>query len=174
MRAARQYIEWTLGRVSSPRPEPEAIDGLFRRLVTYAAAFQGVLPDSMLGDLHESYQATVEQLVAETQCDLDDLDARLAEIPGAQRQTAQASDPRPRTHRVRSGETLSGIAARYGTSSSRPAGQGFTMSKTRKARKLTRSVNQSRPLAQPVGNRTIATACAKVMYPGQVTTAMPS
>ncbi len=80
MRAAWQDIEWTLGRVASPRPEPEAIDGLFRRLVTYAGAFHGILPDSMLGDLHESYRATVEKLVAETQSDLDDLDARLAEI----------------------------------------------------------------------------------------------
>ncbi len=45
----------------------------------------------------------------------------LAEIPGNERRTAQISDPRPRTHRVRSGETLSGIAARYGTSPSRLA-----------------------------------------------------
>ncbi len=80
MRAAWQDIQWTLGRVSSPRPEPEAIDGLFRRLVTYAGAFQGTLPDSTLGDLHEGYRVTVEMLVAETQADLDDLDARLAEI----------------------------------------------------------------------------------------------
>ncbi len=80
MRAAFQDIQWTLGRVSSPRPEPEAIDGLFRRLVTYAGAFRGTLPDSTLGDLHEGYRTTVEMLVAETQADLDDLDARLAEI----------------------------------------------------------------------------------------------
>lgn len=50
-----------------------------------------------------------------------DAHARLAEIPGAERRTAQISDPKPRTHRVRSGETLSGIAARYGTSASRLA-----------------------------------------------------
>jgi membrane-bound lytic murein transglycosylase D len=41
---------------------------------------------------------------------------RLADIPGGQRRSAQLSDPDPRTHKVRSGETLSGIAARYGTS----------------------------------------------------------
>lgn len=80
VRAAWQDIEWTLGRLSSPRPEPEAIDGLFRRLVTYAGAFEDRLPVSMLGDLREGYRATVEILVAETQADLDDLDARLGEI----------------------------------------------------------------------------------------------
>lgn len=52
---------------------------------------------------------------------VSDADARLAGIPGKERRTAQASDPRPRTHKVRSGETLSGIAARYGTSPSRLA-----------------------------------------------------
>ena len=52
---------------------------------------------------------------------VSDADARLAEIPGSERRTAQISDPRPRTHKVRSGETLSGIAARYGTSPSRLA-----------------------------------------------------
>jgi len=50
-----------------------------------------------------------------------DAHARLADIPGTERRTAQISDPKPRTHRVRSGETLSGIAARYGTSASRLA-----------------------------------------------------
>jgi hypothetical protein len=80
MRAAWQDIEWTLGRLSSPRPEPEAIDGLFRRLVTYAGAFQSLLPGSTMQDLREGYRATVEALVAETQADLDDLDARLGEI----------------------------------------------------------------------------------------------
>jgi LysM repeat protein len=52
---------------------------------------------------------------------VSDADERLAEIPGNERRTAQISDPRPRTHRVRSGETLSGIAARHGTTSSRLA-----------------------------------------------------
>ena len=80
MRAAWQDIEWTLGRLTRQRPDPDAIDGLFRRLVTYAGAFEGVLPSSMIGDLHEGYRDTVEALVAETQADLDDLDARLAEI----------------------------------------------------------------------------------------------
>ncbi|MEO7386128.1 MAG: LysM peptidoglycan-binding domain-containing protein [Gammaproteobacteria bacterium] len=50
-----------------------------------------------------------------------DADARFAAIPGAELRTAQVSDPGPRTHRVRRGETLSGIAARYGTSPSRLA-----------------------------------------------------
>ena len=50
-----------------------------------------------------------------------DAHVRLAEIPGSERRTAQISDPAPRTHQVRSGETLSGIAARYGTSASRLA-----------------------------------------------------
>jgi membrane-bound lytic murein transglycosylase D len=50
-----------------------------------------------------------------------DADALLAGIPGDQRRTAQISDPRPRTHKVRSGETLSGIAARHGTTASRIA-----------------------------------------------------
>ena len=80
MRAAWQDIEWTLGRLTSPRPDPEAIDGLFRRLVTYAGGFEHLLPVSTIGDLRESYRATVEALVAETQVDLDDLDARLDEI----------------------------------------------------------------------------------------------
>ncbi len=52
---------------------------------------------------------------------VSDAQARLAEIPGNERRTAQISDPSPRTHRVRSGETLSGIAARHGTSASRLA-----------------------------------------------------
>jgi membrane-bound lytic murein transglycosylase D len=52
---------------------------------------------------------------------VSDADSRLAGIPGSERRTAQISDPRPRTHRVRSGETLSGIAARHGTTPSRLA-----------------------------------------------------
>ncbi|MBL8199973.1 MAG: LysM peptidoglycan-binding domain-containing protein [Chromatiales bacterium] len=52
---------------------------------------------------------------------VSDAHTRLAEIPGSQRRTAQVSDPAPNTHQVRSGETLSGIAARYGTSASRLA-----------------------------------------------------
>lgn len=52
---------------------------------------------------------------------VSDPDALLAGIPGDQRRTAQISDPRPRTHKVRSGETLSGIAARHGTTASRLA-----------------------------------------------------
>lgn len=52
---------------------------------------------------------------------VSDADALLAAIPGDERRTAQISDPRPRTHRVRSGETLSGIAARHGTTPSRLA-----------------------------------------------------
>jgi len=52
---------------------------------------------------------------------VSDAQARLAAIPGNERGTAQISDPRPRTHRVRRGETLSGIAARHGTSASRLA-----------------------------------------------------
>jgi hypothetical protein len=80
MRAAWQDIELSLGRLSSPHPDPEAIDGLFRRLVTYAGAFRALLPDDLPSDLRESYRATVQSLVAETQADLDDLDARLDEI----------------------------------------------------------------------------------------------
>ena len=53
---------------------------------------------------------------------VSDAGARLAAIPASARRTAQLSDPGARTHRVRSGETLSGIAARYGTSPSRLAG----------------------------------------------------
>lgn len=52
---------------------------------------------------------------------VDDPHARLASLPERELRTAQASDPAPRTHRVRRGETLSGIAARYGTSPSRLA-----------------------------------------------------
>ena len=40
----------------------------------------------------------------------------LAAIPDSQVQAAQARDPVPRTHRVGRGDTVSGIAARYGTS----------------------------------------------------------
>ncbi|MEZ5566722.1 MAG: LysM peptidoglycan-binding domain-containing protein [Gammaproteobacteria bacterium] len=43
--------------------------------------------------------------------------ARLADISTTQMRTAQIQDPAPRTHRVRRGDTVSGIAARYGTSS---------------------------------------------------------
>jgi len=46
---------------------------------------------------------------------------RLADISGGERRSAQLADPSPRTHKVRSGETLSGIAGRYGTSPSRLA-----------------------------------------------------
>ena len=46
---------------------------------------------------------------------------RMADISGGDRRSAQLSDPTPRTHKVRRGETLSGIAARYGTSPSRLA-----------------------------------------------------
>ena len=52
---------------------------------------------------------------------VSDADALLAGIPDKDLRTAQISDPVPRTHRVRSGETLSGIAARYRTSPSRIA-----------------------------------------------------
>lgn len=44
---------------------------------------------------------------------MDDARHRIAAIPASQQRTAQISDPAPRTHRVKSGETLSGIAARY-------------------------------------------------------------
>ena len=47
--------------------------------------------------------------------------SRLADIPGGERRSAQLNDPGTRTHKVRSGETLSGIAARYGTSPTRLA-----------------------------------------------------
>ena len=47
--------------------------------------------------------------------------SRLADIAGSERRSAQVADPSPRTHRVRSGETLSGIAARYRTSPARVA-----------------------------------------------------
>lgn len=80
MRAAWQDIEWSLGKLSHPRPDPEAIDGLFRRLVMYAGAFRDLLPETMPSDLRDGYRTTVESLVAETQADLDDLDARLDEI----------------------------------------------------------------------------------------------
>ena len=80
VRAAWEDIELSLGRLGSPRPDPEAIDGLFRRLVAYAGAFRDLLPDTTAEDLREGYRATVEVLVAETQTDLDDLDARLGEI----------------------------------------------------------------------------------------------
>lgn len=80
VRAAWQDIELTLGRLSSPRPDPETIDGLFRRLITYAGAFEVLLPKATAEELRRSYRRAVEALVAETQADLDDLDARLAEI----------------------------------------------------------------------------------------------
>lgn len=48
-------------------------------------------------------------------------DTRLADISTSERRPAQLADPSPRTHKVRSGETLSGIAARYGVSPSRLA-----------------------------------------------------
>jgi hypothetical protein len=80
IRAAWQDIEWSLGQLSSPRPDPEVIDGLFRRLVMYTSAFRKLLPDTMSDDLREGYRRTVEMLVAETQADLDDLEARLDEI----------------------------------------------------------------------------------------------
>lgn len=80
VRAAWQDIEWSLGRLSNPRPDPEALDGLFRRLVTYAGAFRDLLPETTLDDLRSGYRAAVEMLVAETGADLHDLDARLAEI----------------------------------------------------------------------------------------------
>ncbi len=47
-----------------------------------------------------------------------DAGARLAAIPRSEQRTAQTPD---RTHKVRKGETVSGIAARYGTSSARIA-----------------------------------------------------
>ncbi len=46
---------------------------------------------------------------------------RLARVPAVELRSAQVADPAVRTHKVRSGETLSGIAARYGTSSARLA-----------------------------------------------------
>ncbi len=50
-----------------------------------------------------------------------DAGGRLAAIPGADRRTAQVSDPVSGSHRVRRGETLSGIASRYGVSAARLA-----------------------------------------------------
>jgi len=51
----------------------------------------------------------------------DQAQARLADVSGKERRSAQLAEPGQKTHRVRSGETLSGIAARYGTSPSRLA-----------------------------------------------------
>jgi membrane-bound lytic murein transglycosylase D len=51
----------------------------------------------------------------------DDARARLASIPAPDRKSAQVADPVSGSHRVRRGETLSGIAARYGTTSARLA-----------------------------------------------------
>ena len=48
-------------------------------------------------------------------------ETRLADVSGSERRSAQLAEPGSKTHRVRSGETLSGIAARYGTSPSRLA-----------------------------------------------------
>ncbi len=48
-------------------------------------------------------------------------ETRLAGVSGPERRSAQLAEPGSNTHRVRSGETLSGIAARYGTSPSRLA-----------------------------------------------------
>jgi hypothetical protein len=89
VRAAWQDIELTLGRLSSPRPDPEAIDGLFRRLMMYAGAFEVLLPETTAEELREGYRRAVEALVAETQSDLDALDVRLQEI--ASRLTEQLS-----------------------------------------------------------------------------------
>ncbi len=50
-----------------------------------------------------------------------DAKTRLADVSGDERRSAQLADPGHKTHKVRSGETLSGIAARYGTSPSRLA-----------------------------------------------------
>src|SRR5262249_23760008 len=89
LRAAWQDIESSLGRLSSTRPDPEMIDGLFRRLIMYAGAFGSLLPRSTADELREGYRAAVEALVEETQADLDDLDARMSEI--AARLTEQLS-----------------------------------------------------------------------------------
>ncbi len=51
----------------------------------------------------------------------DDARARLASIPATDRKSAQVADPVSGTHKVRRGETLSGIAARYGTTPARLA-----------------------------------------------------
>ncbi|MEZ4301363.1 MAG: hypothetical protein R3B70_40895 [Polyangiaceae bacterium] len=80
VRAAWQDIEHTLRRLSRPRPDPDVIDGLFQSLVIYAGAFRELLPESTSEDLREGYRRTVEQLVAETRADLDEIDARLDEI----------------------------------------------------------------------------------------------
>ncbi|MBK8255442.1 MAG: hypothetical protein IPK82_22625 [Polyangiaceae bacterium] len=80
MRAAWRDLEQILTRISGSRPDPEAIDALFRRLCNYTAAFRDLLPESALADLRDDYQTTVTSLVAETQADLDDLDLRLSEI----------------------------------------------------------------------------------------------
>jgi membrane-bound lytic murein transglycosylase D len=50
-----------------------------------------------------------------------DAGERLAAIPGGDRRTVQVSDPVSGSHRVRRGETLSGIASRYGVSAARLA-----------------------------------------------------
>jgi len=83
---------------------------------TLQAYNPSLLPDIWLGKKYVPRGYTL-LLPAE----LADADARLATIPGSERRTAQISDPRPRTHRVRSGETLSGIAARHGTTTTRLA-----------------------------------------------------
>lgn len=80
VRAAWQSVESDLARLTSSRPDPEVIDGLFRKLVTIAGAFEALLPGTTRGELREGYRAAVEALVADTQADLDDLDARMAEI----------------------------------------------------------------------------------------------
>ncbi len=50
-----------------------------------------------------------------------DASVRLAAVPGGDRRTVQISEQGPRSHRVRRGETLSGIAGRYRVSPARLA-----------------------------------------------------
>ncbi len=80
VRSAWQDIEHSLGRLSSERPDPEAIDGLFRRLIVYASVFRDLLSETVSEDLREGYREAVHLLIRETQADLDDLDQRLGEI----------------------------------------------------------------------------------------------
>jgi membrane-bound lytic murein transglycosylase D len=85
---------------------------------TLQAYNPSLLPAIWMGKKYvpRGYTLRLPETVSNTEAGM-----RMADISGGERRSAQLSDPAPRTHKVRNGETLSGIAARYGTSPSRLA-----------------------------------------------------
>jgi hypothetical protein len=79
-RAAWQALELGASELRRERPDPKAAQALWRDVIAYATMFQSVVPEGTAASLRTAYEAMVQDCVAQTEKDLDDLDARLLEL----------------------------------------------------------------------------------------------